>query len=258
MTVGPVAVWVTARSASAPVREVRERPRFVAGGCRRGVHAHTDAGDDAEYAFGADQQLAEVRARRGLRRPAQVEDAGGCHRAQAANHVVEPAVSRRVLPRRPGRGESADRRELEALWEVPERETEFAEQAFGLRARDARAQFGLAGDLVERVQLVQPAQVERYHGLELAAQRIESTHDAGAAAERDDGDAALPAHAEDLGHVFFVGGQEHRVRCVLDSGIPSAQQVERGLAACTEQPCVVVDAAVFGADDLGERVAVGG
>ena len=60
------------------------------------------------------------------------------------------------------------------------------------------------------------------------------------------------------GDLVFVGGQQHGVRRVLNTGIPSAKQVERGLAARAQQPGVVVDAAVPGADDLGQRVAVGG
>ena len=115
--------------------EVGERPRLVAGGCRHRVHPHAHAGDDAEHALGADEQLAQVRARRGRRRPAEVEHARRGDRAQAADHVVEPAVARRVLAGRPGRGESADRRELEALREVAEREAALAEQSLGLRAR---------------------------------------------------------------------------------------------------------------------------
>ena len=182
---------------------------------------------------------------------------GRCHRAQPADHVVEPAVTRRVLARRSGRGEAADRGELEALREVAEREAAFAEQAFGLRPGDAGAQFGLAGDLVERVQLVEAPQVQRYHGLELAAHGIEPADHAGAAAERDDGDAALRAEAQDLGDLVFVAGQQHRVGRVLDTGILASQQVKGGLAAGTQQPGAVVDDAVLGADDRGEGVAVG-
>ena len=153
-TVGPVPVWATARRRVRAGGEVGERPRLVAGRRRRRVNLDADAGDDAEHALGADQQLTQIRARGGLRRPAEVEHARRCDGAQAADHVVETAVARRVLPGRPGRGEAADRRELEALREVPERETAFAEQPFGVGSGDARAEFGLPGHLVERVQFV--------------------------------------------------------------------------------------------------------
>ena len=45
-----------------------------------------------------------------------------------------------------------------------------------------------------------------------------------------------PHNAQDRGDLVFVGGQQHGVRRVLDSAISSPQQVERGLAARTEQP----------------------
>ena len=108
------------------------------------------------------------------------------------------------------------------------------------------------------MQFVQPAQVERDHGLELAAQRIEAADHTGAAAERDDGDAALPAQPQDRGDLVFVAGQQHRVGRVLHSGIRASQQVERRLAARAKQARAVVDAAVLGTDDVGERVSVGG
>ena len=67
-----------------------------------------------------------------------------------------------------------------------------------------------------------------------------------------------PQQPQDRGNLVFVAGQQHRIRRVLDSGILASQQVKRGLAACAQQPGTVVDAAVLGPDDLGQRVAVGG
>ena len=108
------------------------------------------------------------------------------------------------------------------------------------------------------MQFVQPAQIERDHGLELTAQRIEAADDAGASAEGDDGDAALPAQPQDVGDLVFVAGQQHGIGCVLDSRVAAAQQVECGLSARAKQPGGVVDAAVLRPDDVGQRVAVGG
>ena len=129
--------------------EVGERPRLVAGGLRHRVYPNAHAGDDPEHALRADHQLAQVRACRRLRRTAEIEHARRRDRAQAADHVVEPAVTRRVLAGRPRRGEPADGRELEALREVAEREAALAEQPFGVRPGEAGAQFGFAGHLVE-------------------------------------------------------------------------------------------------------------
>ncbi len=141
---------------------------------------------------------------------------------------------------------------------MSEREATFAEQSFGVRTRDARAEFGLAGYLVERMQFVQASQIQRDDGLELTAQRIESADNAGTAAERDDGDAALRAYPQDRGDVVLRAGQQHGVGRVLNPGVPASQQVERRFAACAQQPGVVVDSAVFGADDAGQRIRVGG
>ena len=99
--------------------------------------------------------MSQIRTRRGFRRAAEIEHARRRHRAQAADHVVEAAVAGGVLARRAGRGEAADGGELEALREVAEGEAVLAEQAFGLWAGDAGAQFRFTGDLVERMQLVE-------------------------------------------------------------------------------------------------------
>jgi hypothetical protein len=80
--------------------------------------------------------------------------------------------------------------------------------------------------LVERVQLIQPPQVQRNHGLEVAADRVEAADHTGAPAERDDRDAAVRAEPQDLGYLFLRVGQQHRVRCVLHAGILAAQQVQ--------------------------------
>ena len=256
MTVGPVAVWVTARRAAAPVCEVGERPRLVADGLRHPVHAQPHLGDDAEGALRADQQLAQVGAGGRFRCAAQIHRAHRGDHAQPANHVVEPAVARRVLAGRSGRREAADGGVLEALREMPEREAVFAEQAFGVRPGDPGPENGLAGHLVEGDQPVEAAQIKRHHGAELAADRIEPADHAGAAAERDHGDAVLGAVAQDRGDGVVVAGQQHGVGRVLDAGVLAPQQVEGGLAAGAQQPIAVGGAAVLGADDPGQRVLI--
>ena len=183
-----------------PGREVREGPRLVAGGFRHRVHPQPHLGDDAEACLPS--RSASWRrsgpAADSATRPRSSTPTGVTTRSPQ-NHVVEPAVTGRVLAGRPGRREAADGGVLEALREVPQREAAFAEQAFGIRAGDAGAEFGDAGHLVERMQLVEAAQIQRDHRAELAAGGIEPADDAGAAAERDDGDAVLGAVAQDRG-----------------------------------------------------------
>jgi hypothetical protein len=64
--------------------------------------------------------------------------------------------------------------------------------------------------------------------------------------------------AQDRRDLVVVGGKEHRIRRVLFAGILAAQQVWRGLAAGSQQSAVVVGDAVRDADDVDQRLRVGG
>ena len=55
--------------------EVTERPRLIPRGLRHRMYPNAYAGDDPEHAFRADHQLPQVRARRRLRRTAEIEHA---------------------------------------------------------------------------------------------------------------------------------------------------------------------------------------
>jgi len=221
------------------------------------VHPQPHAGDHAEHPFGADEQLPQIGAGRRSRRPADVQDAGRGDGAQPAHHVVEPPVTRRTLTRRPGGGEATDGGVAEALGEVAEGEAAFAEQPFGIRAGDPGAEFGLARHLVEPVQRVEAAQIQRHHGGEVAADRVQPAHDAGPPAERHHRDALRAAVLEDRRDLLLVGGQQYRVGCVLNSAIAPTQQVEGGLAARVQQPAEVVGHTIGLPDDAGQRGAIG-
>ena len=140
---------------------------------------------------------------------------------------------------------------------MADREAAFTEQSLGLRAGQAGTQFGLTGDLVEPVQGIEAAQVEADHGVELAADRVQTADDAGAAAERDHGDALLRAVVEHAGHVVVVPGEDDSIGSILID-LPAAQQVRGGLAAGAQQSVVVAGANVLIADHSGQPVAVGG
>ena len=143
MTVGPVAFWVTARRAAAPVAKSGNDHASYRTASGAAVHAQPHLGDDAEGALRTDQQLAQVGARGRFRCAAQIHRAHRRDHAQPAHHVVEPAVAGRVLAGRSGRRKAADGGVLEALREMPEREAVFAEQAFGVRSGDAGPENGL-------------------------------------------------------------------------------------------------------------------
>jgi hypothetical protein len=95
----------------------------------------------------------------------------------------------------------------------------------GRRTRQPGAELGFAGHVVDRVQLVEAAQVQRHHGAEVAAQGVEATDDAGATPERDDGDAALRAVRQDLRDLVLVGGEQYGIGRVLHANVSAPQQV---------------------------------
>jgi hypothetical protein len=107
------------------------------------------------------------------------------------------------------------------------------------------------------VQFVEAAKVQRHHRLEIAAHRVQPADHAGAASERDDRNAVISAESKDLGHLFVVLREQHRIRSVLDTEVPASQQVEGRLAARAQQPAAVVDGDVRGADDRAQAVAIG-
>ena len=111
---------------------------------------------------------------------------------QSADHVVEPAVARRVLARRAGRREAADAwRTRSSAGSV--RAKSRARQAVSRpRGPVTPAPNSASPETSSKdVQLVEAAQVQRHRRGEVAADRVESADHAGAAAEGDDGDAVL-------------------------------------------------------------------
>jgi hypothetical protein len=109
---------------------------------------------------------------------------------------------------------------------MPERKPLLGKQLLGPRTGDAAAELGLAGHRVEREQRIEAPQVQRHHGAERAADGIEPADHAGAAAERDDGDAVLRAVPQNRGDVVLGARQQHRVGGLLHAGVFAAQQIQ--------------------------------
>ncbi len=223
------------------------------------MDAQADGGDHAEGALGAEEELAQVGAGGGGGGAAEVEHPGGGDDPQAAHHLVEAPVPGGVLARGAGGREAADGGVAEALRVVAEFPAALGEQFLGGRAGEAGAEDGLAGGLVQVEQPVEAAQVERDDGSEAAALGVEAADDAGAAAERDDGDAVFGAHREDGGDLLLAAGQHDRVGRVLRLAAAAAQQVGGGLAAGAREAVGVGGADVGLADGRGECLeALGG
>ena len=141
---------------------------------------------------------------------------------------------------------------------MTEREPALAEQPLGVRPGDARAEHGLAGHLVERVQLVEPTQIQRDHG-------VESVRDRGRARRprwcpRRTGPRRCRARSSTAGPRRSA---PRRPGISTASGascspVLAPEQVQCRLAARAQQPRAVVDQDRIGSDDRGQRVAVGG
>src|SRR5690606_40853822 len=99
-------------------------------------------------------------------------------------HVVETSVTGGILARGARRGESADGGVLKALRIVAELEPASSQQFLGLRSGQTRPEHRFAGHLVQRLELVEAAQVETDDRGELLPNRVEPADHAGATAER--------------------------------------------------------------------------
>ena len=125
------------------------------------------------------------------------------------------------------------------------------EPGLGVGAAQSRAEgdghrHGVDGDVGE------PAEVEADHAGVPLAPRGKAAGDAGASAERDDGDVPRDGDGEHVGHLVVARRPDHRVRGVGEVTLAGAEQVGRRLAAGTQAAEVVVGAHVLVADDGGE------
>ena len=114
------------------------------------LQAHPRFGDDAENAFGADEQSVGTRAGAGAGQAARLDHAARRDDAQRFDEVVDVRVQRREVAARAGGDPAAERRELERLRKMAQREAVRAQLVLerrtehaGLNARRARAAIDL-------------------------------------------------------------------------------------------------------------------
>ena len=139
---------------------------------------------------------------------------------------------------------------------MAEREAALAEQSLGFRAGDARAEDGFAGDLVEALQLVEPAQVQRDDGAEAAAV---GSMPPTTLVPPPNGTTAIcrcVQYRSTAATSSSEPGSQHGIGCVLGFGCLAPQQIQRGLAASAQQSGAVVVGEVRAADDGGQGSAV--
>ena len=127
--------WASARTAAAPSLEAVEQHAGRGLEARALLHAHPGLGDHAEHALRADQH--PVRARPGARagQPAALPDARRRERAHRLDEVVDVRVQRGEVAARAGGDPAAERRVLERLREVAQRQAVLAQLVLEARAR---------------------------------------------------------------------------------------------------------------------------
>ena len=120
-----------------------------------------------------------------------------------------------------------------------------------LERRSSRARGDADGQRarIDREHAAQARQVQRDHRLLCARDRREPPDDAGAAAERDDGDALLRADREHGQDLFVGGGIDDGVRGPQGRSCAHAHEVEIALAAGVQHARDVVAAHPGGATD---------
>ena len=169
-------------------------PALVRGGR---VEAEPGAGDDAERALGADEQLVEVGTDRGPRRPAGADaPAVGEGDVEAQHHVLDLPVAGRELAGRAARQPAADRGQRHRLRPVAE-----GERRARVRSSCSRwspkvpgATSSTSDVVVDVDDAARAAEVEHH----AAVQRHRGAAHAAAAGRRGDGDDGLVAHRQHL------------------------------------------------------------
>ncbi len=131
--------------------------------------------------------------------------------AQPEHELVDAAVAGRRLSGRARGHVAADRRVLERLREVPEREAAAGEERLRPRAEHARLEGGGERERVGVDEAVHQAQVERDQRREAVPQRLHSAHHAGAATEGHHRHPLGVAGGEHLLHGVLAGGPHHGV-----------------------------------------------
>ena len=105
---------------------------------RAALDPHPRLADHAEDALAADHQPVRARAGSRAREPPALPPSARGEHAHRLDEVVDVRAIGRVVPARPGRDPTPQRREAEALREVPQREPVGAQCGLQRRAVDAR------------------------------------------------------------------------------------------------------------------------
>ena len=152
------------------------------------LEPHPRLGDDAENAFGADDEPLGRGAGARARQPPRLEHALGRHHAHALDEIVDVRVERGEVPARARRDPAAQGRILEALREMAQRQAVRLQLRLDRRAEGAAFDAGGARGAIHFEDAAHAAEVDREDAaLPLGrAARLDPADDARSGAERHD------------------------------------------------------------------------
>ncbi len=205
----------------------QQRGRLLEAG--RLLHTHPGLGDHAEDALGADQHPVRARTRPGARQAPALPGSRGRERPHRLDEVVDVRVERGVVAAGAGGDPAAERRVLEGLRVVTQRQPVRLQLLLQRGARGPRLDARGAGDRIDVEHPIQSAEVDRDRRRLLHA-RLHSADDAGAAAVGDRGRVDRDAPFEHALEVGLVGRVGDHVGRVVEAAAQSPHQVAVGLA----------------------------
>src|SRR5438309_2249041 len=129
------------------------------------LNAHPRLGDDAERSLRAGEHPVGAHAGARTREPARLPDTRRREGAHGLEEILDMRPDRGEVAGRPRRDPSSERRELERLREVAQREPVLVELALERRARSAGLDARGTGDPIDLEHAIERAEIDRYSAL---------------------------------------------------------------------------------------------
>ena len=232
------------------LQEVGEAHRRAGAEARPRAHPHPGFRDDPQRALGTEQQALHARTGARTRQAARLERADRRDDAQRLDELVDVRDERREVTAGPRRDPAAERRVLEALREVTQREPVRLE--LRLERRTARAGLDASGErrAVDLEHAVEALEVEAHRRrVRLADRGLDAAAHARPAAERDRRGALAVEPVEQRNQVTLVAREGDQVGRRRHVPAEHAYRVGQRLAVGVRETLV----GIVG-EDRGERV----
>ncbi len=207
-------------------------------------------GDDAQGAFGAGDELHQIRARGGRRRGGRGQQPAGIGQAQPLHPLLDLPVEGGLLPRGAGGDPAPHGGVLEGLREVAKGEAGGVQLALQLGAGDPCRHCRRSGLPVDAHDPGHLSQVQSEYWP--FASGLDAAHDRRAATEGDNGDALAGRQLHHGRHLLLSPRPHHHVGGVGHLALPDAHQVLVPLPQAAHGPVRALRRDASIAHDAGE------